>query len=412
MVDNRGNATSYSNHSGFIVPKLADDVIYRKAHDPRPPKPTGLDWDALTPTCSGCSQKSGQIDGTGLCPSCRGDKAVNPIQANVTTTGRGTYQELDDHDVAHRFTAPTQTPQAAEPAPTPRTVVEPEATTPAVAAAAPPRPADPTVRAKVRRVSNHDVVIVLHSTTDAALDPVAVAALLSDLLHQLNPQTPAAATSTAAAGPKSEGRTRVGKPARSSDTPRTRRVMGTQPTRARGAYGTFPLAEARRLYLDEQWTVTQIAKHLRRGQSTVRNQLKDAGITMRDDRATHSGGRNKRDYDPALVEQVQRLYVDQHLTIAQVAEQLDSTPKVIGTLMARNNIPARPDAFTSEGHPRRDNAGALKARIAELGVTSHQIKTWAHEHGHITAEDRSKPGVPSRWVVDAYATAHPERKAS
>jgi len=72
--------------------------------------------------------------------------------------------------------------------------------------------------------------------------------------------------------------------------------------------------------------------------------------------------------------------------------------------MRRYEIPARPDAFTSEGHPRTDNAGALKAQIVALGVSSLQIKTWALHQGLIEKVTR---GVPSQATVDAYAAAHP-----
>lgn len=392
-----GDPVQYIAGGGTITPRLADDILYRKAHDPRPPKPTGLDWDKLTPTCPECQTKSGQIDGTGLCPTCRGEKAVNLIHADVTRYG-DSYQVLDQDDIDARFTAPTQTPQdQATPPPPPR------ATGSHVATPATPGPAAPTVRAKVRRLSTHDITITLCSFTDP-INPVAVAALLADLLTALTHQTPAAAPSTpAAAGPKSEGRTRVGKPTRPSDTPpKPRRVMGNSPTR-RARTSTFPLAEAQRLYLEEELSIPDIAPRIGSTTSTVRKQLKAAGTPMRDDRSTHSGGVAKT-YDPTFIDAVRRLYLDEHLTIAQVAERLYTTPKVVGTVMRRHNIPSRPDAFTSEGHPHRDNAGALKAQIRALDVTSLQIKTWALHQGLI---ERITRGVPKQALVDAYATAHP-----
>lgn len=221
-----GDPIQYVSSGGFIEPPTATDVLYRKAHAPQAPKPTGLDWDAITPTCPSCATKSGQIDGTGLCPGCRGDEAVNVIHADVTRYG-DSYQVLGADDVAARFTAPDDTHLGQD-------LAQLEATDPEVAAAAAafddmvdritepedyvqaaPRPA---VRAKVRAVSPHDVVITVCSPIDP-INPVAVAALLSDLLGALTTQSPAATPSPVPAGPTSEGRRPVGKQARPSDTP-------------------------------------------------------------------------------------------------------------------------------------------------------------------------------------------------
>lgn len=380
-----GENIQYVSTGGFITPKLADDILYRHAHPEPVKKATGLDWDALTPTCPSCDTKSGQIDATGLCPGCRGvAPTVDPV--GVDSTPYVNYQTLDEHDVAARFNGPTQTPQDEATAPPTR------ASGSQTAAHSTPRPAAPTVRAKVTRTGTHDVLITLRSTA-GPIDQVAVAALLNDLLTALHTQTPAAATLPAAAGTKSEGRTRVGKPTRPSDTPH-------RPPKPRT---DFDITEATRLYLDEGMSCPMIAKALGCAVSTVQRKLKAAAVPMRDDRASHSGSGPKT-YDTALVAEIRRLYLDEHHTIAEVAAQLGTTSKVVGTVMRRYDIPSRADAFTTEGNPRRDNAGALKNQIQALGVTARDIKDWALGQGLI---DHIARGLPAQRLVDAYAAAHP-----
>lgn len=146
----------------------------------------------------------------------------------------------------------------------------------------PPAPDVPTVRAKVTRAGTHDVVITLRSSTDP-LSQVKVAALLTDLLQGLTPQK-------------------------------------AKPKRPRPRRDRFPMDEVTRLYTDEQLTCPQIAEKLGISVVTTRRRLIESGITMRDDRATHSGW----------------------------------------------------------GHRN------LKRRMDQLGVTSRQIKDWALEQGLIT----------------------------
>lgn len=97
-----GTSVTYIAGNGHRPIPKADDTVYRKAHTPKPKKPTGLDWDAITPRCTTCGQKSGQLDNTDTCPPCRG------IQPNPTRRVRqhGAYEQRPE-ELERRFTAPT-----------------------------------------------------------------------------------------------------------------------------------------------------------------------------------------------------------------------------------------------------------------------------------------------------------------
>jgi transposase len=99
-------------------------------------------------------------------------------------------------------------------------------------------------------------------------------------------------------------------------------------------------------------TAVEIAARHGRSPKTIRDTLRGAGVQLRDDRATRSGGQPK-EYDPALVAEVRRLYVDERLTQAEVAARTGSTAKVVQRLMDRHEIPTRPDATgrTVEARP-------------------------------------------------------------
>lgn len=274
MVDNRGNAIPYTGATTGRPLPIHDPTAPPRAPREHTHKPTGLDWDAHTPACKTCTQRSGRIDDTGLCPTCRGltpprGKAGKPAAYTVV---------LDEQQLTEKFTAPTTTPptlddhlaelertdpkvaaaaasyeamvdhitspirvdaaalqvEPTDPSPAPGTTgpAEQPATAPAASAGEDSNPvtnrATP-VRAKVRQTSPNDLVITLrgtyitHRTTE-------VAALLHDLLTALNrgtPQTPAAAASPAqkpanrqpaTTGTNPAPRPRKGKPSRGAGT--------------------------------------------------------------------------------------------------------------------------------------------------------------------------------------------------
>lgn len=102
-----GTPVGYVAGTTHIQIPLATDTPRRTAHEPARPKPTGLDWANLRPTCTGCHEKSSEVL-EGLCPTCRG---VTPTKTRKTkpasSSGRTVFQHLDDDEIARRFTAPT-----------------------------------------------------------------------------------------------------------------------------------------------------------------------------------------------------------------------------------------------------------------------------------------------------------------
>lgn len=127
---------------------------------------------------------------------------------------------------------------------------------------------------------------------------------------------------------------------------------------------------------EEGKTPPEIAAATGRTAKNVRTALERAGVQMRDDRALRSGGQNRRVDDQALVDDVRRLYVDEGLSQAAVAERLDCTVKVIQGVMARNGIESRPDAAGIKREKAtppertaryRDPDAAARATTADVG---------------------------------------------
>lgn len=166
----------------------------------------------------------------------------------------------------------------------------------------------------------------------------------------------------------------------------------------RTAMSSTEIASAVTAYLGGA-TIPAIADATGRGTRTIRSALLAAGVTLRDDRRGHSGSKPKTaaDDDPAVVAQVRRLYLDEGLTQAEVAERVGLGTHGVQGIMARHDIPARPPA-TELDSPRVDGAKTLRARMAELGITSADVRTWARSAGH-SIPDR---GVPAAALVDLY----------
>lgn len=127
-------------------------------------------------------------------------------------------------------------------------------------------------------------------------------------------------------------------------------------------------------------TAVEIAAAHHRNPGTVRKALRKAGVQLRDERSTRSGGRVKVD-DQAVVDAVRRLYVDEALTQAQVADRLGMGTHAVQKLMGRNGIESRPDVtgvtvaarppaprtvryFPSDTTPPADELAALEALTA------------------------------------------------
>lgn len=121
-----GDSVAYVGGTRGIELPRRDDAGVRRPHQPAKPKTTGLDWDAITPTCNGCDQKSGQLAEGGLCPTCRGVKPTKPKKTRRTAFGA---VELPEDELLRRFTGNDDTQLG-------RDLAELEAEDPTVTAAA------------------------------------------------------------------------------------------------------------------------------------------------------------------------------------------------------------------------------------------------------------------------------------
>jgi len=144
-------------------------------------------------------------------------------------------------------------------------------------------------------------------------------------------------------------------------------------------------------------TIAQTAADLGYTKATVRTHLLDAGVQLRDDRKTNSGGNNRRDYTPTEIEDVRRLYVDEHLSQTRVAQRLGIGVKVVQCIMARHGIEAR-EGQSGGG----DTLGEIRTRLAALGVKSTVVRAWALEQGLKV----SPRGVIPLQVLDQYEQQH------
>lgn len=133
-----------------------------------------------------------------------------------------------------------------------------------------------------------------------------------------------------------------------TSTPAARPPRVPRPTAAPTSKRSGPdTAEIIRRYVDLRHPIPQIAEELHHGKGTVRNAILDAGITLRDDRTLNSGGRNAKsitDYDPALVEQVRRLYIDDRKSTEAIARTIGRSAKLVATILTRSGTPLRPPA--------------------------------------------------------------------
>ncbi|WP_435744956.1 hypothetical protein [Nocardioides sp. SYSU DS0663] len=407
-----GDSVAYvGGAKGLDIPR-ADGHVYRQAHATKK-KATGLDWDALTPTCKGCGEKSGQLDAASHCPTCRGE-APKPLP--IAARGRNqTYAEAHPDDLAQRFNAPTDPPPSDD-TPLGRDLADLEATDPKVAASAArlqdtinriTRPDDHvrpenldadqpasvyTEQANLQAQLDHATRVLRDTATSAhpavkVLRANAIGALEAlHLIHHLH-QTPAAASSTgvnAAAGHTSAAGTGKGKPTR---RPANRQHNG--PVRLQLPADTVDRYRAGA-------TTTQLANELGVSIPTVRRWLLDHGVQLRAARV---------DYTPELIDQVRRLYTAEEKTQAEIATILGVSTKVVQTAMDLAGV----DRREAKARVGRDTARGLKDRITALGVPTRDIKAWAVEQGLL---ERITVGLPSRAVVDAYAATHPREAAS
>lgn len=167
-----------------------------------------------------------------------------------------------------------------------------------------------------------------------------------------------------------------------------------------GHQATTDTTRIRRLYLEGN-SIPEVARATGHAQGTIRRVLIGSKIELRDDRRTKSGSKPV-EHGPEVVEAVRCAYLDEQLSIRQVADKLGIQHKSVAKILHRHDIPRRPDAF-SPGYQRKDQAAPLKARIAELGVPVRDIKNWAIRVGLLM---EMQVGLPPASIVEAYAAAH------
>jgi DNA-binding CsgD family transcriptional regulator len=160
-----------------------------------------------------------------------------------------------------------------------------------------------------------------------------------------------------------------------------------------------PLSELTALYLKQRSTVSEVAAHYGRSYAWARDVLMDAGIARRQP--------GRRDDRPALPpvdpDQLRRRYVEQQWTIMQIADELGCSEFRIYTAMRRHAIPSRPGGNRHKEAPVVD-AQRLRdlyvgqrlsdADIArDLGLNTFQVTTRRRELG-ITRSTPTKAPPP------------------
>jgi len=453
-------ATGAAEH--IPVPTAGEQHHYRP-HTQSDRKPAGLDWDALTPRCTQCGEKSRCLNKLDLCPTCDPASKATPKppkppeegKRGKPTTGSsapGTKQASSTTGrapVAGPSTTQRENPSAAQET-RPAAAEDPTPPIQFVRRTLPTAPAETDAQARhaaailTKTASNTDPVSVL--LRDSAL--AALEALhLHHELHRPTDPRPAPVDSKDRSGKKAAGPTRKGKPSKPSrHTAQPRRPRG--PEKIRLDHQAVAAAYA------AGQTLREIAAHHGVSPPTIARHLNEHGITRR---------KQKIDYTPDLIEQVRALYVDDQLTQDDVADRLGVSTKVIQTAMRIGAIPARETAvqrsqrgighniklsdaqraeiidrythhqesapvlaeaygvaaasiyavlnregITGRHNARRPGSGGNHAThvhqlIATTGATSREIKQWALEQGLVTRVTR---GIPPLDVVNAYIHHH------
>lgn len=411
-------------------------------------KPKTFDWDAITPTCTGCGARSGSVSThTGLCPVC--DPPVVE-QAPVAKAPRvKVTREPGTARAPRRRTGRPRGRPSTCPHGSRRRIDCPDCRAERNARkrngrrpGRPPAPVD--VDAVVEAYTGGQLIgdiaqalRVDRGRIKAALLEAGVE-LRNDRGRHLVPRTcphGLAQPSCQDCRDERNARRRTGRP------------------RASMANVRNPIDEdaALRMYLDGA-TAPAVADAFGVTPKRIRDIVQRAGHQLRDDRSR--GGSKPKVYDPDLVEQVRELYARQGLTQAETGERLGISSKVVWRIVKttprhrRPRLRLRPlrgrhrsqaeivrryqageaapaiardyDCTSAaiyyvlrkhgiserHGHrsgPGHDGALALKAAIAETGATSREIKAWGLQHGLL---DEIRRGLPPLRLVAAYADAH------
>jgi transposase len=317
-------------------------------------KPAAFDWNALTPTCKTCGIKTGTVNTrTGQCATCDPPEVVVKKQPRPAAPARAPRRAgrprlpLDVAAVIEAYTGGQTIPDIAE--------------------------ALDVDRARVRE-----------AIVDAGIE------LRDDRgRHWATRTCPHGLTRDADCADCRE--TRLA--SRRTNRPRPSTANTRNPIDEHAAVAAYLAGDS----------TPKVAATFGCTPKRIRDLLVRHGIELRDDRKTFSGSRPK-EYDPALVERVRDLYLRQQLSQERTAFKLGVGIKVVQRVMERYGIPARQGQCSHQ-----DGAVGLRQQMADLGVTSREIKNWALEVGLV---DRIAVGLPSRQLVTAYADTHRQAGAA
>lgn len=117
----------------------------------------------------------------------------------------------------------------------------------------------------------------------------------------------------------------------SSDTVRVRLAEAGVPRREPVGRQKLPISEMRRLYEEENRTLTEIGRIVGVTKQTVGSHLEAAGVVLRG-----------RAPSAAVLAEVRRLYVDEKLTQAEVADRLGVAPATVKGYLTAAGVRSRP----------------------------------------------------------------------
>jgi DNA-binding CsgD family transcriptional regulator len=146
-------------------------------------------------------------------------------------------------------------------------------------------------------------------------------------------------------------------------------------------------------------SIPQVADQLGCATATVRRRLISAGVILRDDRHTNSGGRNQ------ISAQTAQAAIDLYLsglTGKEVGRRLGIGQTTVGRILRDHDITVRTSGQAQLGRVGRDNARDLKDLMAANGATTQDVRAWARRTGRPVA-DR---GIPGRHLVEDYLLEH------
>jgi len=148
--------------------------------------------------------------------------------------------------------------------------------------------------------------------------------------------------------------------------------------------------ELKRLHIDEQLTLAQIGKRLGIQGATVAAHLRRAGVEVRPTK--HTGGRPRATVDVA---EAVRLYVDEQLPVAKVAEQVGVHPGVVRARLIEAGVTIR-----KAGRPRFNMSADEIVRLrSDENLTVVQIAERFGVHPGTVGERLLEGGVNLRSAV-------------